>query len=146
MTKFLLAALFLALAGCDKLDNCPDARDPITASDKNSSTDLEAMVYQSTGWEGGFEPFPPNTELHFVHGLGVEPYLVKAYVSFSTDGTNGAGGGDTTENAGNQGRIQCVDAREIVIENDTCEEHFFIRVVALASPSGKTDGPPCTPE
>ena len=102
------------------------------------------MVYESTGWNGGFEPFPPNTDVHFVHGLGVQPFLVKTYLSFRDEGTNGPGGGDATENAGNQARIQCVDDREIVIENDTCEEDFFIRVVAIASQSGPTDVPRCS--
>lgn len=139
MTRVCLATLLLMLAGCDNLDNCPDGGDPRTASPKFSTPDPEGGSYESTPWEGPFEPFPPNTDVHFEHGLGVQPFLVKTYLSFSSNGTNGAGGGDATENAGNQARIQCVDAERIVIENDTCEEDFYIRVVALGSPSGSKD-------
>jgi hypothetical protein len=138
-TRVLLAALFLALTGCDQLDNCPDGKDPIPADPKKGYTNLEAFTYESAPWDRDFQPFPPNTDVHFEHGLGVQPFLVKTYLSFKSEGTNGAGGGDATENAGNQARIQCVDAERIVIENDTCEEDFFIRVVAIALPSGSMD-------
>jgi len=152
MTKACLLTLLLALVGCDQLDNCPDAQDAITVEPRPAtdtwagSTDLESLTYESAPWDGGFTPFPPNTNVHFVHGLGVEPFLIKTYLSFGDEGTNGAGGGDATENAGNQARVQCVDDREIVIENDTCEEDFFIRVVAIGSPKGRTEMPRCTPE
>jgi hypothetical protein len=137
-TKACLTALLLALIGCDQLDNCPDSLDPQVARAEKSTVDLDELVYVSAPWEGPFEPFPPNTDIHFEHGLGREPFLVKTYLSFKSEGTNGAGSGDATENAGNQARTQCVDAERIVIENDTCEEDFFIRVVALALPDGDT--------
>jgi hypothetical protein len=138
-TRALLAALLLLLSGCDQLDNCPDAKAPITADPKKGRTNLEAFTYESAPWDGNFQPFPPNTDVHFEHGLGIPPFLVTTYLSFEVEGTNGAGGGDATENAGNQARIQCVDHERIVIENDTCEEDFFVRVVAIASPGDSTD-------
>jgi hypothetical protein len=138
-TRALLAALLLALTGCNQLDNCPDALDPITvqpapAKDEYpGSTDLEALVYESKPWEGPLDAFPASTTMRFVHDLGVRPTVVVSYVSYTPTGTNDGDGGDVTENAGNQGRILCVDAHEIVIENDTCEEDFYIRVVAVAT-------------
>jgi hypothetical protein len=138
-TRALLAALLLLLSGCDQLDNCPDSLDPITADPEKGHTDSETLSYESAPWDGHFQRFPPNTDVHFEHGLAVQPFLVKTYLSFKSEGTNGAGNGDATENAGNQARIQCVDAERIVVENDTCEEDFFIRVVAVALPSGSPD-------
>ena len=67
-----------------------------------------------------------------MHGLGATPETVNSYVSFVSEGS------DATENAGNQGLIRCVDDTEIWIKNDTCEEEFFIRVVAYASGSPST--------
>jgi hypothetical protein len=149
MTKACLLALVSLLAACDKLDNCPDEREPIPIEDRH--TDRTALVYESAQWGGETLPwpdhqevqlldhFPPDTELHFKHGLGVVPTLIKTYLAFSKEGTNGPMGGDVTENAGNQGRIQCVDAEEIVITNDTCEEDFYIRVVAYGLGSTSTE-------
>jgi hypothetical protein len=84
--------------------------------------------------------------MRFEHGLGTTPEIVNTYVSFERQGS------DVTENAGNQGRIKCVDSQEIVIKNDTCEESFYIRVVAYASGSGgastdcqDVDSDGCTP-
>jgi hypothetical protein len=138
MTKACLLALLSLLAACDKLDNCPDALDPITVSPETTenyqgSTDLETLSYESAPWDGPLQAFPPDTLMRFVHDLGVRPKDVWTYVSFTRHGTKGGEGGDVTENAGNQGRILCVDAHEIIIENDTCEEDFYIRVSALAT-------------
>jgi hypothetical protein len=144
--------LFSLLTACDKLDNCPDAGDPreifpsksgeagAAASDEGeggsggadgtSDVSTGPLFYESAPWGGPLTPFPPDTDLHFIHNLGHVPTMVKTYLAFSSAGTSE---GDVTENAGNQGRIQCVDAERIVIENDTCEEDFFIRVVAISS-------------
>lgn len=149
MIKACLLALLATLSGCSELDNCPAAQDarPI----ENRHTDTAALVYESAQWGGETEPwpghpkvrpldrFPPETALHFIHGLGVVPTLVKTYLAFSPDGTDGPKAGDVTENAGNQARIQCVDAKEIVITNDTCEEDFHIRVVAYGLGSTSTE-------
>jgi hypothetical protein len=133
MTKACLLALVSLLAACDKLDNCPDELDPIPVD--TGRTDTDALVYESAAWDGPLEKFPPETDLHFIHDLGVVPTLVKTYLAFSSKGT---GEGDVTENAGNQGRIQCVDAKQIVVTNDTCEEDFYIRVVAFGAGSSDT--------
>jgi hypothetical protein len=148
----LLLPLLLALVACDKLDNCPDSLDPImvppreaTAEDPGS-TDLETLTYESAPWSGPLQPFPPDTKMRFEHGLKVAPTFVQTFLSFSSTGTNDGEGGDVTENAGNQGRILCVDAHEIVIENDTCEEDFYIRVVAMATGKESTDDTKCQRE
>jgi hypothetical protein len=133
----LLAAL-LALGGCSDLDNCPDGQGelaPITSG----KTDLPTLTYESSPWGRDLTAFPPNTNLRFVHDLGFAPFLVKTYVAFAQSGTADAGEGDVTENAGNQARIQCVDARQIVIENDTCEEDFYVRVIAMANGTESTE-------
>jgi hypothetical protein len=121
----------LLLCGCSALDNCPDeAEHSIYADAPNAHT--EALVYTSAPWEGPRNPYPPRTCLHFVHDLRATPETVTTYVSFHRTGA------DLSENTGNQGRIKCVDDREIVIKNDTCEDSFFIRVVAQATGSVTT--------
>lgn len=149
MTKACLLASLLALVGCDQLDNCPDAQDPITveplpATPKYAgSVDLDSLSYESAPWNGKLARFPPDTVMRFVHDLGFAPRFVDTFVSFTSTGT---GDGDVTENAGNQGRIRCVDAHEIVVVNDTCEENFFIRVSAWAVGTESDDGTLCQKE
>jgi hypothetical protein len=129
--RLLAALVALAAFGCGSLDNCPDALDPITID--TGKTDVDKLVYESAPWDGGpagLDPFPAKTELRFKHGLGVTPLIVKAYLSFTKNGTNGASGGSVAESAGNQDLIECVDSHVIVLKNDTCERSFFVRVVA----------------
>lgn len=128
-TRAILAVgVALALCGCGDLDNCADddGRNEL-AEAKNASTDTTAGVFTSCPWEGPRDPFPAKVTLRFEHGLGATPETVSSYVSFASKDS------DFTENAGNQGRIRCVDDTEIWIKNDTCEESFFVRVVAQAS-------------
>src|SRR5688500_13049513 len=110
MIKTLSPLAFLGallLLGCSELDNCPDGQDPIDFNGGRS--DPDALIYESSGWDEPRQPFPAKTCMRFAHGLGTTPELVQSYVSFSSKGT------DLTENAGNQGRIECVDDQEIVI-------------------------------
>lgn len=137
MTKPLLALVLLSipLAGCSALDNCPGGSDTPIVVD-SGTTYPEARIYQSSEWDDALIPFPAKTLLRFKHDLGVRPEIVVSYVSFSS---NGVGASDVTENTGNQGRIECIDAKEIDIRNDTCEEGFFVRVTAYASGEGSTE-------
>ena len=147
-TLWVFASASLAfVCGCSELDNCPDANDEKVPVD-NGPPKTPTLVYSSAPWEGPRDPFPAKTLMTFVHYLGATPEIVTSYVSFSREGT------DVTENAGNQGRIRCVDDEEIWIKNDTCEEAFFIRVAASASGEMHTDcscagrfaePPTCTP-
>lgn len=131
---FALAALALGGSGCSELDNCPEAQPAVVI--ESGTTDSQSLIYSSSPWEGPRDWFPAKTCMHFVHGLGTTPEFVNSYVSFASENS------DVTENAGNQGRIKCVDDYEIIIKNDTCEEDFFIRVAAFAS--GTADTPvPC---
>lgn len=134
MIKACLLALLATLSGCSELDNCPDAGDPIEIPRRAEDTD--PLFYESAPWGGELTAFPSDTDMHFIHDLGHTPTVVKTYLAFSKSGTSQ---GDVTENAGNQARIQCVDAERIVVTNDTCEEDFFIRVVAISSGNESSD-------
>lgn len=137
-----LTALVVA-CGCSQLDNCPDPRDPITI-DRPEATDKANLIFESSaGWEA-FDEFPAKSELRFKHDLGV-PVLVKSYVSFSSNATNGAGGGSFTEAAGNEVAWECIDSHTIVIKNDTCERSFFVKVVATGSPDADMNDDECGP-
>jgi hypothetical protein len=149
MTKPLLVLALASLAlGCSELDNCPDSASyavevgeyeagaaPAAAGAGGAGDDAAAaasLSYESSAWDERRSRFPAKTCLRFRHNLGTTPEVVTSYVSFT------ALGSDVTENAGNQGRIKCVDDYEIVIKNDTCEDSFFIRVAAHASGASST--------
>ncbi len=139
----------LNLIGCSELDNCPDAAKAAVeigmrpeagaaatepegaggAGGANAAepTEPSPSIYESSKWDASRVAFPAKTCMRFYHGLDTTPEIVNSYVSFERSGS------DVTENAGNQGRIKCVDSEQIVIKNDTCETDFFIRVVAYAS-------------
>jgi len=128
-----LAAVLLAAAsaGCSALGNCPAGQTDAIAIDKgDAGTDTAALTYASAPWDGPLDKFPAKSIVSFKHYLGVVPLTTQTFVSFSSNGTDDAGGGDVTENAGNQGRIVCVDSDVIMVKNDTCEDSFYIRVIA----------------
>jgi hypothetical protein len=132
------------LAGCSAFDTCPEG--PKQRVVAGGSSDVEGLYYDSSGgWDVPLTSFPPKTTLIFEHGLGVTPLNVLSYVSFNKNGTrNNDDEHEVTENAGNQGHIECVDSQVIHMSNDTCEENLFIRVTA----SGQTTNPakPCSEE
>jgi hypothetical protein len=142
MTKSLICMLLLAsaLTGCNELDNCAEEQNGQLITIDTGTTHAEAQLFESAPWDN-LDPFPAKRLLRFVHELGTRPEIVTTYVSFSADGTQHS---DVTENTGNQGRIKCVDAHEIVVMNDTCEEDFYIRVTATASGEGSTETPCAT--
>jgi hypothetical protein len=121
-----LGALIALLGGCGSLDNCPDGQDPISILD--GETDKDALSYDSAPWGGPLPHFPAKTALYFKHDLGVTPRLVLPFLSFKDVGTADDEGGSVALTAGNQTLIDCVDARVIVLRNDTCEPSFYVRV------------------
>jgi hypothetical protein len=128
-----------ALCGCSELDNCPDSKDPITID--TGKSDAATLVYVSAS-DKALDRFPAKTELIFRHDLGVTPASVQAFLAFSKDGTADGGPGSYSPAAGNEALVTCKDAFVIRIKNDTCENSFFIKVVATdADPfdDGKND-------
>jgi hypothetical protein len=99
------------------------------------SADLDALLYESAPWQGPFQPFPANSEISFVHHLGLTPQIVSTYLSFDQSASPQH---NVAENAGNSALITCVDAEVIHVRNDTCEGKWFIRVVATATPTAPT--------
>ena len=131
-----ILGLILVLVGCGQ-NSCSDGEERTITS---GTTDLENLVYVSAPWDGTLDRFDAKDTLTFVHGLGVVPDLVTTYLSFKEEGT---GNSEVTENAGNQGEIQCVDANAIRIKNSTCAD-FFIRVVATRlGETGEQSIEPC---
>jgi hypothetical protein len=125
MIKSVALSVCLAFSvGCSALGNCPPEGDDVFIEE--GTTEIEGLAYESSTWEGPRNKFPAKTFVHFIHDIGYTPDLVNSYVSFTPEGS------DVSENAGNQGRIKCVDDHQIIIKNDTCEETFYIRVVAYA--------------
>jgi hypothetical protein len=137
-----LAAL-VAACGCSDLGNCPEAQKRRTIPNEPGTTDVANLYFESAPWNGPLTPIPAKSELSFEHGLGVTPLLVKAYYSFTPDGTKHDDDGSVVEIAGNLGPEQCVDHKVIVISNDTCEKKFFVRVVAMGQSQHSDDKDHC---
>lgn len=140
-SRWALLAPLLAPLGCSDLANCPEGRDPISI--ETGTTDPTALTYDSAAWDS-LDAFPAMTEVIFRHGLGITPGSVQTFLAFTPNGTNGKAAGSVAETAGNQALIECVDSQVIVLKNDTCEQGFFVRVFAVASPSGKKADRSCT--
>ncbi|MFZ5890921.1 MAG: hypothetical protein ACOY0T_07715 [Myxococcota bacterium] len=121
-------------AACSATDSCPNAQ-PVRIID-TGTTDTNELLYESAPWNGPLEPFPAMSELIFKHHLGVTPQIMQTHVSFSQNGTDGSG---LAENAGDTGEMTCVDSQVIRVRNNTCENHLFIRVVAMATRSASTE-------
>jgi len=136
-----LGALALT-CGCSELDNCDEGSDTPIRVDAGT-TDQDSLVFESAPWDGPLTPFPAKRKVRFEHNLGVTPFLTKAYLSFAQNGTNGSGGGSLSEVAGNSGLYDCIDSHVIELRNDTCERSFFVKVVALGLPTGKTNDDSC---
>ncbi len=130
------SVLAFATCGCSGLDNCPEGQARKTIANAPGTTLVDELYFESAPDSGPLTPFPAKTELKFEHGLGVKPLFYQAYLSFTKNGTAHQGGGSISEVAGNQALYECIDHKVIVIKNDTCEEDFYVKVVAIgASPS-----------
>ncbi|HXK20358.1 MAG TPA: hypothetical protein VNG33_21255 [Polyangiaceae bacterium] len=136
MLRLCALLLLPGLAACSSLSNCPKGEEPRIITTGKTYTD-PSLFYESAPLWGPLDAFPAQTELVFVHNLGVTPEAPESMLSFSKDGIVG---GELTPNAGNQGEITCVDDKVIVIKNGTCEKDFYIRVTAAAT--GNTTGAP----
>lgn len=115
----------LASAGCGDLGNCPAAGDDLFI--ETGVTNVEAKMYYSSPPWGPRDKYPAKTTLHFIHNLGFTPEYMQSFVSFDPDTS------DFSENSGNQARWKCLDDRQIVIKNDTCEDTFYVFVTAYGS-------------
>ena len=136
MRKFAAVSLIgLLSAGCSALGNCPPEGDDLYVETGVTLEDAK-MYYSSPSW-GPRDKYPAKTTLHFIHNLGFTPEYMQSYISFEPDTS------DFSENTGNQGRWKCMDDRQIVIKNDTCEEDFYVFVTAFGS--GELHAP-CTCE
>jgi hypothetical protein len=139
-----LLGAFSAL-GCSSLDNCPDAESPKLIT--TGITDSDRGTYESCPWGGKLDHFPAKSKLWFEHGLGVTPLNVMPYLAFRDVGTGDGDHGSVAPSAGNQSLIDCVDSHYIVLDNDTCEPNFYVRVTAdgIGDDRGDSCGPPPAP-
>jgi hypothetical protein len=103
-------------------------------------------VYMSSSWSGPLLYWPGGQHYALVHGLGVTPSWIQAYVSFDEGGVGGtdggldggadagvSGGGTLAPAAGNDAEIGGVDGTSIQIANDTCASYWLL-VVAGTGP------------
>lgn len=118
-----LPGWLVAQSGCGP--SCPSSERVVEAGIRHTAG--AERVYQTSGPEGPFVPFEGATLLHLRHGLGVSPYNVAIYLSFSERPLQ-SGGGGFSQAAGNQATIQRVNADEVAIKNDSCA-NYYVRVV-----------------
>lgn len=99
------------------------------------SVTADGSTYSTSAWEGPYLHFPSGRRFQIEHHLGVTPPIVVTYLAF---GEKPLPGNNASESAGNQAVIERVDDEIIQVRNDTCSE-FWLRVVAMAAPSGASD-------
>ncbi len=86
-------------------------------------------TYETSPWGGPYLHFPGGRRYRIYHGLGQVPPVVNTYVAFHESPIPG---NNVSENTGNQGVIEDVNADYIQIRNDTCAD-LYLRVVASAA-------------
>jgi hypothetical protein len=129
----LVAILILSarLVACNAT-SC-DEHDTITEI-TTGDTSVASLSYASAPWDN-MDRFGAGEALDFVHGLGVVPQSIQSFVSFEADSSS-------SENAGSQGSIECVDEERVRLRNTTCQD-FYVRVVIQAFDEGDSGRRPC---
>ncbi len=139
---FCLSSGTAAQLGCS--DCSVSGQDPIRYD--GGQTNKSRTLYQSSLAGEAYLHFPQGRVYQFHHGLGRAPADVNIFVSFKEQLEKGADPNDKTEPnnvglaAGNQAVIEVWDEEMIQIRNDTCENNFYVRVVALANPDEPVSG------
>lgn len=138
-------AVLATSSGCSELNNCTEGSDvPIIV--EGGKTFPDSLIYESAPDDGPLTHFTPKRKLKFEHGLGIKPILIVPSLSFDKHGTDGGDVGNITLPSGNMTLLDCADSHTIVLRNDTCEEDFYVRVVAMAVAEGETDNDDCSKE
>lgn len=113
---------------------------------EDGHTNASRTMYQSGLPDEEMLHFPRGRIYQFVHGLGTTPASVDVFVSFREQLTDGGDSTDKTApnnvapSAGNQAVIEAWDDEVIQVRNDTCEDQFYLRVVAWSDPDATTLG------
>jgi hypothetical protein len=118
------SALVALVSGCSPT-SC-DKHDTITAI-HSGTTYPDSLAYVSAPWNA-LDPFRAGEALDFYHGLGVVPQSIESVVAFESNASS-------SENAGSQGNIECVDRERVRLRNGTCQD-FYVHVVIEAFGSG----------
>ena len=114
---------------------------------EGGTTNASQTIFESSDPEDLMLHFPQGRTYQFRHGLGTTPTAVNIYVSFCEQLTK-CGSADSKTNpnnvslaAGNEALIEVWNEDMIQIRNDTCENNFYVRVVAIADPDAeRSDG------
>jgi hypothetical protein len=106
--------------GCDKASK-NDAAVPYTKGR------IESGIYVTNAWNEPFVRFSAGRTISILHGLGSEPEVFTwlAFFEFPFEEKS-----NSAESAGNQVLIEKVDAQEIQVRNDTCQD-FWLRLAAI---------------
>jgi hypothetical protein len=125
-----------ATLGCS--DCSVYGQDPVVYD--GGDTNASRTIFQSSAVEAPLLHFPQGRVYEFHHGLGATPVTVDIFVSFCEQLQSCSKTSDKEKpnnvalSAGNQSLIEAWDDEIIRIRNDTCENNFYVRVVALADP------------
>ncbi len=107
---------------------------------EGGTTNPSRTIYQSSAVEAPLLHFPQGRVYEFHHGLGAAPVTVDIFVSFCEqlgtceNSASKVAPDNVSLSAGNQSLIEAWDDEIILIRNDTCENNFYLRVVAIADP------------
>ncbi|MEZ4222954.1 MAG: hypothetical protein R3B13_18570 [Polyangiaceae bacterium] len=130
-----LSLVLLALGGVGCAQDCKTTSSASVVYN-GGHVDSTASVYETNAWDEPWLHFPPGRRFVFEHGLGVEPYVVNTYLSFSENPLTSSN--NASESAGNQAVIEAVTDEFVRIRNDSCAD-FYLRVTAARAPGDLPD-------
>lgn len=121
----LAAALCLAAgAGCSSACDTSDDGNP---PERYTGGVVIDGVYRSSPFGGELLHFPGGKRYELVHGLGVCPLTMTAWLSFSASGIGPTFTGDTlSQCAGNACEFQSWNEQSVIIKNATCSEFWLL--------------------
>jgi hypothetical protein len=126
----VLAMLSLGLYGCQT--SCADDSEPVAWADGITSVDKNGhRVYQTTAVDDAWLHFPSHRAFRLHHGFGTKNIGVDAWVSFEEKPV-GRGTSEPPADfaivSGNVLTVTDVTDNEIVVENSTCENDYYMLV------------------
>ena len=142
----LTALAALNVAGCGTCDT--GGQKAIEFNGGNSSP--ADGFYETSLPFGEYLHFPAGRRFDLMHGLGVAPSNISAFLSFERnpggesddDNADEDNTGNFAAAAGNQVVVECIDEERVRVRNDTCAESY-LRVVLEADGDSSPPAEPC---
>lgn len=123
-----LAVLGLGLFGCQS--SCGESSDPVLWADGITTGTEGSRVYQTTAISDTWLHFPSARAFRFPHNFNTTNITIAAYVSLNEDEPVSADDSEPPASfaiaSGNVVVLSDVTKNELVVENGTCENNYYL--------------------